>query len=117
MVVNPNSFDAGVFICQLIIGFVCLSLYKKIGALLLAVSVICFLVGGLLILTGYDISSYSQTVTSSGTINQTSYFIGNGSFPENGTGQLWMGWGLTVLALVVGIIFLAETVNGNLIKG
>lgn len=117
MVLNPNSFDAGVFLSMIIIGFVCLTLYQKIGALLLGVSVICFLVGGLLILDGYDISSYTQTTTATGTMNQTSYFIGNGSFPETGTGQLWMGWGLTVLSLVVAIIFLDQTLKGNLIKG
>lgn len=117
MVVNPNSFDAGVFITQMLIGFACLVLYKKLGAVLLAVSVICFLVGGLLILTGYDISSFTQTVTTSGTMNQTSYFIGNGTFPETGTGQLWMGWGLILLSIVVAVIFLDQTLKGNLVKG
>ncbi len=102
---------------MLAIGFACLTLYQKIGAVLLSVSVLCFLVSGLLILTGSDISSFSQTVTSSGIINQTSYFIGNGSFPETGTGQLWMGWALTVLSVVVALIFLDQTLKGNLIKG
>lgn len=117
MVANPNNFDAGIFLIQIIIGFACLILYKKIGALLLAISVICFLVGGLLIVTGYDVSSFTQTVSTSGTFNQTSYLIGNGQFPETGVGQLWLGWGLIVLALVVGIIFLDQTLKGNLVKG
>ena len=117
MVVNPNSFDSGIFLSMLAIGFACLTLYQKIGAVLLAVSVLCFLVSGLLILTGYDVSSFSQTVTTSGTINHTSYFIGNGSFPETGTGQLWYGWSLTVLAIVVAVVFLDQTIKGNLIRG
>ena len=117
MVANPSNFDAGIFLIQLIIGFACLVLYRKVGALLLAVSVICFLVGGLLIVTGYDVSSFTQTVTSSGTFNQTSYLIGNGQFPEQGIGQLWMGWGLIVLSLVVGVIFLDQTLKGRLILG
>ena len=102
---------------MLAIGFACMVLYKKIGAILLSISVLSFLVCGLLILTGNDISSFSQTVTSAGIINQTSYFIGNGQFPEVGTGQLWMGWALTVLSLVVAVIFLDQTLKGNLIKG
>ena len=92
-------------------------LYKKIGALLLVVSVISFLIGGLIIVTGYDVASYSTTVTSSGTINQTSYLIGNGSFPITGTGQLWMGYSLILLSLIVGVIFLDQTLKGNLVKG
>lgn len=102
---------------MLVIGFVCLTLYQKVGAILLSVSVLCFLVSGLLILVGYDISSYTQTVTPGGILNQTSYFIGNGTFPEAGSGQLWMGWALTVLAIVVAVVFLDQTLKGNLIKG
>ena len=117
MVLNPNAFDSGIFLSMIVIGFACVVLYKKIGAILLAVSVLCFLVSGLLILTGYDISSYTQTVTPTGIINETSYFIGNGQFPETGTGQLWMGWSLTVLAVVVAVIFLDQTLKGNLVKG
>jgi len=117
MAINPNSFDAGVFLIMEIIGFACLVLYKKIGALLLVVSVISFLIGGLLIVTGYDISSFTQTITSTGTINQTSYLIGNGTFPETGTGQLWMGYSLILLSLIVAIIFLDQTLKGNLVRG
>ena len=54
-------FDAGIFIMQTIIGFVTLAMYRKVGALLLVVSVMCFLVGGLIILTGYDVAFYKQT--------------------------------------------------------
>lgn len=114
---TPPSFDSGIFLSMIVIGFACLVLYKKIGALLLVVSVMSFLVGGLLIVTGYDISSYTQTVTSSGIINETSYFIGNGSFQIQGTGQLWMGYGLILLSLVVGVIFLDQVLRGNLILG
>lgn len=117
MVANPNVFDAGIFIFLIAIGFACLILYRKIGALLLAVSVICFLVSGLLIVDGYDVSSFTQTVTSSGTFNQTSYLIGNGQFPESGGGQLALGWGLTVLGIIVAVIFLDQTIKGRLILG
>lgn len=111
------SFDAGIFISMIVIAFACLVLYKKIGAILLVVSVISFLIGGLLIVTGYDVTSFTQTVTSSGTLNQTSWFIGNGQFPVTGTGQLWMGYSLILLAVVVGVIFLDQTLKGNLVKG
>lgn len=92
-------------------------LYKKIGALLLVISIIVFLLSGLIIVTGSDVTSFTQTVTTSGTINQTSWFIGNGDFPITGTGQLYMGYSLILLSLVVGIIFLDQTLKGNLVKG
>ena len=117
MVYVQPSYDAGIFITQIIIGFACLVLYRKIGALLLVVSIMCFLVGGLIIVTGNDVSSYTQTVTSAGIINQTTWFIGNGQFQTSGSGQLWMGYGLIVLAAVTGVIFLDQTVRGNLITG
>ena len=113
---NP-VFDAGIFITLIVVGFSCLTLYQKIGGLLLVVSILSFLVTGLLILTGYDVSSYTQTITSSGSINETSYFIGNGDFPITGTGQLLFGYCFILLSLVVGILFLVSVLNGNLIKG
>ena len=113
------AYDAGIFLSMIIIGFACLVLYRKIGALLLVVSVMAFLIGGLLIVTGYDVSSFSQTITSSEPkgINQTSYFIGNGSFPITGVGQLWLGYGLILLSIVVGVIFPDQTLKGRLILG
>lgn len=118
MVANPNSFDAGIFIVMILIGFVCMFLYTKLGALLLLISVITFTIAGLLIVTGYDVSSFTVTMDSSGTtLNQTTYLIGNGQFPETGTGQLWMGYSFIVLAAVVGVIFLDQTLKGNLIRG
>lgn len=102
---------------MLIVGFACLVLYKKIGAVLLVISVLSFLIGGLFIVTGYDIVSFTQTVTPSGIINETSYFIGNGEFQITGIGQLWMGYSLILLSLVVGVIFLDQTLKGNLVKG
>ena len=102
---------------MIIIGFACLVLYKKIGALLLVISVVTFLLAGLVIVTGYDVTSYTQTVSSTGIINQTSWFIGNGSFPITGTGQLWMGYSMILLALITGVIFLDQTLKGNLLKG
>ena len=131
-------FDAGIFIMQTIIGFVTLAMYRKVGALLLVVSVMCFLVGGLIILTGYDVAFYKSgnpanmttvtknssatyTITTTTTkivgSNETDYLIGNGQFPITGTGQLWMGYGLLLMAVMVGVIFLDQTLKGNLIKG
>lgn len=67
-----------------------------------------------MILVGYDVSSYTQTLTSSGPINQTSYFIGNGETP-NGIGQLWMGFTFLILATIFGAIFIDQAIKGNLI--
>jgi len=102
---------------MLIIGFACMVLYRKIGALLLVVSVLSFLIGGLIIVTGYDVSSFTQTVTTTGTINQTSWLIGNGTFQTSGTGQLWMGYSLIVLSIICGVIFADQTIKGRLVLG
>lgn len=136
MVTNPNLFDAGIWILQIVIGFVCMAMYRKTGALILVVSVMCFLIGGLIILTGYDVAFYTSTNPTNMTItevngthtttityhnivpsNSTNYLIGNGQFPEKGTGQLWMGYGLLLLSIVTAIIFLDQTLKGNLLKG
>lgn len=115
---NP-ILDTGFFLSMIIIGFACMTLYQKIGALMLVGSILAFLFSGLFILTGYDVASFTQTATSSGLINQTSYFIGNGQFPPPslGMGEIWMGFTMIVLACVVGVIFLDQTLKGNLIKG
>jgi len=121
---------------MIIIGFACLAFYKKIGALMLVISVLSFLIGGLIIVTGYDVAFVKITnpvnmtiTTTNGTVtttttyhkitssNETSYLIGNGQFPISGTGQLWMGYSLILLSLIVGVIFLDQTLKGNLVKG
>lgn len=130
-------FDGGIFAILLIIGFACLAFYKKIGALMLVIPVIFFLISGLVILTGEDVAffkvehqgNYTQitenltkeiTITTFSSIsasNETSYLIGNGQFPITGIGQLWMGYSLILLSLMLGVIFLDQTLKGNLVKG
>ena len=115
-------FDAGIFCIMLIIGFASLVMYKKIGALILIVSALTFLIAGLIIVTGFDVGFYKASYPMNATgittpANETDYLIGNGSTPIQFSGQLWMGYSLIVLALVVGIIFLDQTIKGNLIKG
>ena len=131
-------FDGGIFSILLIIGFTCLAFYKKIGALMLVIPVVFFLISGLVIVTGEDVaffkssnpanmttvtknSSASYTITTTVTkitpYNETDYLVGNGQFPITGTGQLVLGYSLILLALVMGVIFLDQTVKGNLIKG
>lgn len=130
-------FDAGIFCIMLIIGFASLAFYKKLGALMLVIPIITFLVAGLIILTGEDVAffkvehqgNYTQitenltkeiTITTFSSIsasNETSYLIGNGQFPITGIGQLWMGYSLILLSLMLGVIFLDQTLKGNLVKG
>ena len=133
-----TTFDAGAWVCMIIISFTCLALYKKIGALILPVAVVFFLISGLVVLTGEDVAFFQSQNPSISTItlkngsgsvistqttvitipqNQTSYLIGNGQFPITGTVQLVIGWSLIVLALIVGIITLDQTLRGNLIRG
>lgn len=108
-----QSFDAGIFLVMLSIGFLTLIYSKKFGGIMAIPSSFCFFISGLLILAGYDVSSFSQTVTSSGILNSTSYFIGNGSSP-NGTGQLWMGVGLLIMAIVSAAYCLDMCMQGKI---
>lgn len=129
-------FDGGIFISMIVIGFACLAFYKKIGAVILVVSILSFLVSGLVVVTGEDVAFYKQsnpvnmTVTSTnGTLtttttyhhivpaNETDYLIGNGQFPITGIGQMWMGYSMILLSLIIGVIFLDQTLKGNLVKG
>ena len=129
-------FDAGVFVIMLLISFTCLFAYKKIGAVILVIPIISFLIAGLVIITGDDVAFYkytnpiNETITSTnGTMtttttfhiisgsNETQYLIGNGQFPIFGTGQLWMGWSLLALSVIIGVIFLDQTWKGKLILG
>lgn len=108
-----TSFDAGVFLVMLVLGFVSMAMAKQRGCVLLIVSVVCFSVIGLLILTGNDISSFTQAYDTSGqSTNQTTYFIGNGVTPT-GTGQLWMGYVFITLAIVSGAMFLNALSTGE----
>ena len=130
-------FDAGIFCIMLIIGFASLAFYKKIGALMLVIPIITFLIAGLIVLTGEDVAffkiqhpaNYTQvtenltkettitTFSNIGASNETDYLIGNGQFPITGIGQLWMGYSLILLSLILGVIFLDQTLKGNLVKG
>ena len=131
-------FDGGIFSIFLIIGFTCVAFYRKIGALMLVVPVVVFLIAGLVIVTGEDVAFYksenptnmttvmknssaSYTITTTMTkltaSNETDYLVGNGQFPITGTGQLVLGYSLILLAIIMAIIFAAQTIKGNLIKG
>lgn len=108
-----HSFDAGIFLTLAILGFVAMLMAKQRGSILLLVSVVSFTVIGLLIITGYDVSSFTQVSDSTGvTTNQTTYFIGNGSAP-NGVGQLWMGWIFITLSIVTAAMFLNALAQGD----
>jgi hypothetical protein len=111
--VNP-TFDAGILLVMLVVGFLPISFYNKIGAIVLVVSVFSFLVTGILILTGYDVVSYKIITDGVTTFNETNYFIGNGSTPS-GTGQLWMGFAFIILAIILGAVFLDQAIKGKLI--
>lgn len=121
---------------MLLVSFACIAFYKKIGALMLVVPIISFLLAGLVIVTGEDVAFYKSSNPVNMTItevngsktttityhnitpsNETQYVVGNGQFPITGIGQLWMGYSLILLSLIFGVIFLDQTLKGNLIKG
>jgi len=111
-----NSFDAGIFLIMIVIGFVSVAFVKQIGTLILIVPIFAFSIIGVMILVGYDVSSYTQTEIRGDLINETSYFIGNGSEP-NGTGQLWMGMTFIILSIIFGAVFVDKALKGELIAG
>lgn len=136
MVANPSQFDAGTWLLLVILGSFSLVIYPKIGALMLVVSCVSFLIAGLVVLTGYDLVFFQKTnpvnmtiTTTNGTqtttttyhnivpSNQTNYLVGNGQFPEQGTSQLILGISLLIMSVISGIIFLDRTLKGELIKG
>ena len=105
---------------------------------MLVVPVVFFLISGLVIVTGEDVAFYKSsnpanmttvtknssasytittTVTKIAPSNETDYLVGNGQFPITGTGQLILGYSLILLALIMGVIFLDQTLKGNLVKG
>ena len=129
-------FDGGLFTILLIIGFTCIAFYRKVGALMLVVPIVAFVVCGLVILTGDDVAFFKVTnpanvtvTTTNGTFtttttyhmitpqNETNYLVGNGQFPIVGTGELILGYSLIVLGLILSVIFLDMTVKGKLILG
>ena len=129
-------FDGGLFTILLIIGFTCIAFYRKVGALMLVVPIVAFVICGLVILTGDDVAFFKVTnpanvtvTTTNGTFtttttyhmitpqNETNYLVGNGQFPIVGTGELILGYSLIVLGLILSVIFLDMTVKGKLILG
>jgi hypothetical protein len=127
-------FDGGIFSILIIIGFVCVAFYKKIGALMLVVPIVAFLITGLVIVTGEDVAFYKVTnpvnmtiTTTNGTVtttttyhkitpsNETDYLVGNGQFPITGTGELILGYSLILLSLILGVLFVDWTVKGRLV--
>ena len=131
-------FDAGAFCLMLIIAFTLILLSKKVGAVLFAGSVVLFLIAGLVVVTGEDVAFTKLTIPSNMTTvaknntsgititttittitpkNETDYLIGNSQFPIYGTTQLVLGWSFFMLAIICGVIFLDQTLKGNLLKG
>lgn len=108
-----NTFDAGIFLTLLTIGFICLLSHKKIGGISLIGSSVSFFIIGLLIITGYDVSSFTSNVDNTGSVvNSTAYFIGNGLQPT-GTGQLVLGIIMMLLATISGVLFLHSMIKGQ----
>lgn len=131
-------FDAGAFCLIVILGFVLILLSSRVGAVLFAGSVVLFLIAGLIVVTGNDVAftkltipanvttvskndssgiTVTTTMTSIKAINETDYLIGNSEFPIYGTTQLVLGWSFFTLAIICGVIFLDQTLKGNLVKG
>ena len=133
---TQTVFDGGIFAILFILAITCLSFYKKLGALMLVIPIIAFLILGLVVVTGQDVTFFSSSNPTNMTIinvngtsistttyhnitpsNQTTYLIGNGQFPITANDRLILGYSLILLALLIGVIFLDQTLKGNLVKG
>lgn len=112
--VNPSpDFDAGVFLSLVVFGFIFLLSFRKTGGISLIVSTFCFLVCGLMLLTGASVSSFTQTTEGTATpINQTTYFIGNGNQPTD-LSPMIIGYVFVVLAIVSALICMDSLLRGN----
>ena len=111
---NPSgNFDSGVFLCLVVFGFIFLLSFRKTGGISLIVSTFCFLVCGLMLLTGASVASFTQTTEGTATpINQITYFIGNGDQPTD-LSPMIIGYVFVVLAIVSALICMDSLLRGN----
>ena len=133
---TQTIFDGGIFAILFILAGLSLAFYSKIGALMLVVPIITFLVLGLVVITGQDVSFFSTTNPTNMTIttingtsistttyhaitpsNQTTYLIGNGQFPITANDRLMLGFAFFLISLLLGVIFLDKAWKGELVKG
>lgn len=120
---------------MLIIGFIPFGLFRQVGGIIFLVSVLSFLVGGLIVLTGEDVAFFTKQNPSNMTIivtnnttgrtttttlhgivpeNETNYLIGNGQFPITGVSQLWMGITLITLGVLSAALMVDQATKKNL---
>lgn len=117
--VAPPHFDAGIFLILIFVGVISWFAYKSLGPIVLLGGIFAFLLLGIIVLDGYDVSSFTQDITSgSSAINQTTWLIGNGQPVGSGYGsQLWLGFIFIILAILTAAVFFIDVINGNLFKG
>lgn len=98
-----GTFDTGIFLVMLILSVYILTASSKIGTLYLLLATSMFIILGIVLITGNNITF--QNITSDGTtiINQTSYFITNTQANQS---VQWMGYIFLTLGLISGMKFL-----------
>lgn len=130
------QFDGGIFLILLAISITSLVLYRKIGVLLLVIPIISFLILGLVVITGEDVTFFKITNQSNMTVimvngastttttyhnitpsNSTTYLIGNGQFPITAQDRLALGYLFFVISILLGVIFLDGVLKGRLVLG
>lgn len=100
--VNP-TFDTGVFLGMLILAIYFLTASSKIGIIYLLLSTTMFIILGVILVTGYDVTFVNTTSDGTTVITQTSWFITN--IQTNQSVQFF-GYMLLTLGFVSGVKFL-----------
>jgi|SRR6185437_2179932 len=100
--VNP-VFDTGIFLGMLILAIYFLTASSKIGIVYLLLSTTMFIILGVILVTGYDVTFVNTTSDGHTTITQTSWFISN--IQTNQSVQFF-GYILLTLGFVSGVKFL-----------
>ena len=97
------TFDTGVFLGLLILSIYFLTASSKIGIIYLLLSTTMFIILGVILVTGYDVTFVNQTTDGTTIITQTSWFITN--IQTNQSVQFF-GYVLLTLGFVSGVKFL-----------
>lgn len=104
------NFDTGVFIGMLVLAIYFLTASSKIGSIYLLLSTTMFIMLGVILVTGYDVTFVNTTSDGHTLITQTSWFISNTQ--SNQTVQFF-GYVLLTLGFVSGVKFLIAIASKN----
>lgn len=107
---NP-TFDFGVFVLLLALSLAIIFVSNKIGCIFLVVSIVCFVILGYALVTGYDVVLHKIT-NGGGLVNvqEDDYLITN---TQNNQTVQWLGFVFFTFALIISGKFVLDLFNPN----